>query len=418
MTPWVMWSVGVLAFASGLGVVARSLFWDRARGRRRCPKCWYSMEGLAAGSDTATCPECGLSVKRASSLLRTRRHWRVAAVGVIVMVLSVAVVSVPFVRAKHWYDISPDTPLLLTLRQDPKTWSGATNELYNRAAKGNLWNWQERIVIDNLTASLESTTDELYQRPPAFWLGRIGPSAQSAAPALIQVLSQTTDYGMRLAAIEALGRLGDKRATPLLIAIVEDADSPHRITAVRALGQLKDPAAVATLCGALGHLRNSDDQDGYSPLDDVRNADEVILALGLIGAPLERTDDVLYLKWMTESGSAINRVAARACIEAIGSDETGFPTALAAIARDGPEEDRTYALACLMTLRTEASPVVDQMVELLDDPDANIRSYAVSVLSFVGRSGKAAIPRLDSLMGSDPDSGVQNNAEYALDRLR
>ena len=179
MTPWLMWSLGFLMFALGLGVVARSLLWDRARGRRRCPKCWYSMEGLAAGSDTATCPECGLNVERASSLLRTRRHWRIAAVGVIVMVLSVAVASIPFVRAKHWYDISPDTPLLLTLRQDPKTWSGATNELYDRAAKGNLWNWQERIVIDNLTASLESTTDELYQRRLAFWLGRIGPSAQT-----------------------------------------------------------------------------------------------------------------------------------------------------------------------------------------------------------------------------------------------
>lgn len=418
MTPWVMWSIGVPAFALGMGVVVWSLLWDRARGRRRCHKCWYSMEGLASGSESLICPECGLSVKRALSLLRTRRHWRVASVGVIVMVLSAAVISVPFAQAKHWYDVAPDTALLLTLRRDPQAWSAATFEILDRAAKGNLWNWQERIVIDNLTASVESTTDELYKRSPVFFLGRIGPSAQSAAPVLIEVLSHTTNDGTRLTAIEALGPLGDKRATPLLIAIVEDADGSHRVTAVRALGQLKDPAAAATLCGVLGHLRNSDDQDAYPPLDDVRNADEVILALGLIGVPLERTEDDLYLKWMTESGSAINRVAARACIESIESDETDFPTALAAIAQDGPEEDRTYALACLMALRIEASPVVDQMIELLDDPDANIRSYAVSVLSFVGRSGKAAIPRLDSLMGSDPDLGVKNNAEYALDRLR
>lgn len=44
--------------------------WDRAKGRRRCPKCWYSYEGLAA---TAACPECGRVGKSERDLLRTRR---------------------------------------------------------------------------------------------------------------------------------------------------------------------------------------------------------------------------------------------------------------------------------------------------------------------------------------------------------
>ena len=59
---------------AGLFVLFRALFGDRARGRRRCPKCWYDMAGLPPRTvkeerERFVCPECGA---RSSA----RRNWR------------------------------------------------------------------------------------------------------------------------------------------------------------------------------------------------------------------------------------------------------------------------------------------------------------------------------------------------------
>lgn len=44
-----------LVMGGGVVLLGRALLWDRARGRRRCPKCWYDMSGV----DSLRCPECG-----------------------------------------------------------------------------------------------------------------------------------------------------------------------------------------------------------------------------------------------------------------------------------------------------------------------------------------------------------------------
>ncbi|MCX5691468.1 MAG: hypothetical protein NTV94_17035 [Planctomycetota bacterium] len=57
-----------------LGALALGVFglWgDRAKGRKRCPSCWYSMEH-AAGE--AVCPECGKK-SRGAALLKPRQRW-------------------------------------------------------------------------------------------------------------------------------------------------------------------------------------------------------------------------------------------------------------------------------------------------------------------------------------------------------
>lgn len=58
----------------GLAVVltAYALFADRAKGRRRCPKCWYDMAGLPGPQ----CPECGHAARNDRALSRTRRRWK------------------------------------------------------------------------------------------------------------------------------------------------------------------------------------------------------------------------------------------------------------------------------------------------------------------------------------------------------
>jgi hypothetical protein len=70
--------VGWTLVAFGVTFILWGLFADRSRGRRRCPRCWYSMEGI----ESAACPECGHDAGRQRRLYRTRRHWRMAAAGV------------------------------------------------------------------------------------------------------------------------------------------------------------------------------------------------------------------------------------------------------------------------------------------------------------------------------------------------
>lgn len=97
---WI-WSVTGWTLATiGLALLAWAIFWDRSRGRKRCPKCWYDMSG-AAITDAAripesqslghpgkavpahmpcVCPECGRQITRTGQLFRTRRRLGYAAV--------------------------------------------------------------------------------------------------------------------------------------------------------------------------------------------------------------------------------------------------------------------------------------------------------------------------------------------------
>lgn len=76
MAAWAIWVIGGATAAMAAGVCVWALVWDRSRGRLRCPRCWYSLDG---GADMPiVCPECGRRIERARGLRRTRRRWRVA----------------------------------------------------------------------------------------------------------------------------------------------------------------------------------------------------------------------------------------------------------------------------------------------------------------------------------------------------
>ena len=64
--------VSLLLTASGVLWIIRSVVGDRARGRVRCPKCWYDMSEVP----TMMCPECGHESKSRSQHTRTKRpRW-------------------------------------------------------------------------------------------------------------------------------------------------------------------------------------------------------------------------------------------------------------------------------------------------------------------------------------------------------
>jgi len=102
----------------GLAVVAivRAMFWDRARGRSRCPKCWYDMaqaEPVGEGDDRRwICPECGKSVHREKALRRTRRRWKWVPVTIILLAAACAAYLTPQANKSGWMSMAP-TPGLI-----------------------------------------------------------------------------------------------------------------------------------------------------------------------------------------------------------------------------------------------------------------------------------------------------------------
>ncbi|UCD73807.1 MAG: hypothetical protein JSV91_08400 [Phycisphaerales bacterium] len=97
MAPATPWWITVITFALAIGGVLLgvwALWWDRSRGRLRCPKCWYDMRGAKAGDGGRfTCPECGRSSLTDGKLRRTRRHWRWAGLAVLMIAGSLAMVA-------------------------------------------------------------------------------------------------------------------------------------------------------------------------------------------------------------------------------------------------------------------------------------------------------------------------------------
>jgi len=111
---WVdlLWLSFAIAFgAAGLLLLVWSLFCDRAKGRPRCPRCWYDLSGL----NGRRCPECGIEAKKDRHLYRTRRHWKAAALAMVLLILAAVCIGTQQVRKHGWAGAGPSWAYILLL---------------------------------------------------------------------------------------------------------------------------------------------------------------------------------------------------------------------------------------------------------------------------------------------------------------
>lgn len=167
---WIWYATAVALGAVGFGLLV--WFWrgDRARGRRRCPKCWYDLSA-AVGSgevgETFMCPECGRVVHGERGLLRTRRRRRWVLIAVVALVGAWVVGQQPTVKQRGWMWLVP----MWALKQALPIWperDGAINQELCRRMGIRAWpNVSiELTLCDSQLAALMETCAE------GTWLAR------------------------------------------------------------------------------------------------------------------------------------------------------------------------------------------------------------------------------------------------------
>jgi len=137
-------AIGVLLF--GVTIACIGLFRDSARGRKRCPKCWYDMESLAA-TGRFVCPECGANTRNERRLSRTRRRWLPVAAAALLVIVASILPGVPNVKDAGAKALVPTTVMIAGMWWWPDGWRGVgPATLCARLQEGKCWEWQRSWV--------------------------------------------------------------------------------------------------------------------------------------------------------------------------------------------------------------------------------------------------------------------------------
>ncbi|MEX2217115.1 MAG: hypothetical protein WD749_00015 [Phycisphaerales bacterium] len=241
ITEWAAVLAGVPLALAGVVVVGLALLRDRARGRARCPRCWYELTPMVGGAlpepasfAGVVCPECGRSVVRARRLYRTRRHWRWAGVGVLVLGVGAWLAAWPWARGGEWRRWLPDTALIVLLPLVDDDW--VERELTHRVLSARddaeidlgilrdadpFWGWQWRLLVSRVEAMddhpqmrrrkvmaliAHSREPEIATRVLIEWLGDPDPAVRHFAAWAIKANRHRLSEDERSACVAALER--------------------------------------------------------------------------------------------------------------------------------------------------------------------------------------------------------------------
>lgn len=180
----------VLAVLGAAGIVA-GMWWDRSKGRRRCPKCWYDMRGAGEASrgSPQRCPECGREVVHERSLRRTRRVWALVGVSAALLLAAYPASQEPLLRAGKWREAVPTWVIVYCWPMDFEAWLDGggepmMDELVNNRLDDPTRNvWAARAFAADLVAA-----------------GAIGPAGPGLFPERCRLMFDCSEHW------EALGR--------------------------------------------------------------------------------------------------------------------------------------------------------------------------------------------------------------------
>ena len=268
------------------------------------------------------------------------------------------------------------------------------------------------------TATLDTTT------PPSRNAAK-GTQGQdtTVVPALIARLKDE-DAGVRRAAAQSLGRLGDRRAVQPLIGILNDPEAEVRRSVVEALADLEDPSSIGPIAGllkdpdtdvkkealsALGHFDQKIPTAGVVELLDDPSADVRQEAVNLLDNVHDRSAAPAIAKLIHDPSADVRQTV----INALGNlGEQSSAPAITAALTDGNADVRQQALNAIENLHAPLPEAT--LIGLMKDPDGDVRERAAHLAG--QRSVVAAIPALRSLI-ADPKKDVREAATEALGNI-
>lgn len=183
----------------------------------------------------------------------------------------------------------------------------------------------ESLSLEDAIANLKQTEDPDLRYYAAWWLGRFRVNQPDVVDALVVALedesSRSPDggYPLRRNAARALGKLGEARVVPALLASLECDDYYVRGAAVESLGELGDGTAIPRLLSFLeGGVEAATMMPGKPHLREPY--DLILEALGSLGA----AEAIEQIRPFTEhSVEKVQYAAARAMYQLTGESSYG-----------------------------------------------------------------------------------------------
>jgi HEAT repeat protein/Tol biopolymer transport system component len=242
---------------------------------------------------------------------------------------------------------------------------------------------------------------------------RLGAIADREASREVAGLTRDADAEIRRRAVAALGAFGRlKDIIPIGVALCNDEDEAVRMTAAEALSERENIMAVAFLTQAL-------DSEPSPRLKEkiVRIIEKIANRQSWLNIKKLRVDQATKpLLRLLEDGDGDESLREAAIDALLKTDD---PEAAYTLTRLLPErkDKRIPILEYLDRIGGVHISLVwwDVILDYLEDPDAEVRKLAISVLGKMGE--RAVCDRIAALL-KDPDEGVRAMAAVALCELK
>lgn len=284
-----------------------------------------------------------------------------------------------------------------------------TEDPYRRAAFDALGNIGPAGVPHLVDLLKDPHVPSKYRATEA--LGRIGPDAKAAVPALLaRMKDRGADRLDRRAAGEALVAIGPGAvaAVPDLIALIPDKELEVADLAAEALGAI-GPAAKDAVEPLLKAIRDDCRAGEYT-----RKADAAATALGRIGKPAEPAIPVLI--------DMLSSDKAQYPAEALGRFGPAAKGALEPLRKLYPSTapgDAIQAALAVTRIDPQATDGIDTLIDRLNSPRTRFPEYerrdAAKALGLIGPRAKAALGPLRKLL--DHRTDLSARAALAVYRI-
>lgn len=227
----------------------------------------------------------------------------------------------------------------------------------------------------------------------------------SISPRRVTELLKHPEERIRLAAAEALGRMGPAAASiaPEVADLLKDSDSGVQFYAGTALGKMGVAAANATL-PVVQSLTHSNINIRSAAADALEKMDAVSANV---------VADVGNL--LGDSNAGVRSAAAEA-LGKIGTNAAPFASHLGKLLDDPSPAVRSSVARALGEIGLAATNFTPQLVALLKNPNGAVRSSAAEALGNMGAAATSAVPDLLTLF-EDADERARHGAAEALGKI-